>query len=192
VGEIAAITDLILQTSQALEEAVTAHWPVIYAERNGLQESNLIIHLAARALRSGLHAYPEASNHNVVKGHSRVDLLIRGNLAGIDVAVLVEAKKLFSAGKAAEMHRDYLKMIDFAHAPPISSDELNQLPRAEFGVLLAITADINNREWWNEPYPYDGKSWDGLGDVLQTACARGSFEITGLYPQYILFAIFRL
>ncbi|WP_460044449.1 hypothetical protein [Pseudomonas sp. S2_H01] len=192
VSEILAIKDLVRQSAEALQDAVQHHWPVVNPERNGLQESNLTIHFAARALSAGLHVYPEASNHNVVDGHSRVDLFVKGQIGGNDVAILVESKKLFSAGKAAEMHADYQKMQNFQFANSQGANLEKEQGCLRLGVLLAVTADVNNKDWWIEPYPYDGRSWDRLAGVLTKACDKGSYEITGLYPQHILYAVFRL
>jgi len=192
VNEIFAIRDLVRQSADALQEAVKHHWPVINPELNGLQESNLTLHFAARALSAGLHVYPEASNHNVVDGHSRVDLFVKGQLSGNNVTISVESKKLYSAGKAAEMWADYQKMQTFEFAKTNAANLENGKDGLRFGVLLAVTADVRNKDWWVEPYAYDGKSWDMLADVLAQAFDKGSYEITGLYPQYLLYAVFKL
>ncbi|MCQ6256688.1 hypothetical protein [Pseudomonas sp. Q11] len=192
MSEVAAIRNLVMQSARTLEAAVKHHWPVVNPERNGLQESNLTIHFAARALQEGLHVYPEASNHNTVEGHSRVDLLVKGSLAGTELTILVESKKLFSAGKAAEMHADYWKMCEFVYARTQDANLEQKIHALRFGLLLAVTASVQNKDWWIEPYPYDGKSWDALAGVLAKACDKGSYEIAGLYPQHILYAVFQL
>lgn len=181
-----------MQSARTLEAAVKHHWPVVNPERNGLQESNLTIHFAARALQEGLHVYPEASNHNTDDGHSRVDLLVKGRLAGTDLTILVESKKLFSAGKAAEMYADYGKMCKFVSTETQDASLEREIDALRFGLLLAITASVHNKDWWIEPYSYDGKSWDALAGVLTEACEKGSYEIAGLYPQHILYAVFQL
>jgi hypothetical protein len=108
------------------------------------------------------------------------------------VAILVESKKLFSAGKAAEMYADYQKMQKFQFAKSQGSNLEKEQGYLRLGVLLAVTADVNNKDWWIEPYPYDGRSWDRLAGALAKACDKGSYEITGSCPQHILYAVFQL
>ncbi len=191
LSKIEKIQELIKRSACSLGSAVQHYWPVINYEKNGLQESNLTIHFAAHAMGLGLHAYPEASNGNNIKGHSRVDLLVKGVLNEENISILVESKKLFSAEKAQEICNDFEKIKAFEFVRIMSGEADNENTSA-YGVLLAITSREVNAAWWNEPYPYDNGSWDSLGEILKIANVKGFFEIPCHQSQYILYAIYKL
>ena len=192
MSELEKIRALVEKSSISMGKALRCYWPVINPEFNGLQEANVTFHFAAHAMQDGLHVFPEASNANTMHGHSRIDLLVRGVLDSDEIAVLVEAKKLFSAEKAAEMNKDYNKILGFEFVKPVLQRAPFRDVKRTYGVLLAITQNTANMEWWCSPYPWSQRSWSDLSVNLANACDKGSFKIDCANDQYILFAIYHL
>lgn len=192
VSPLEAIRSLVLGSAESLERGLQAYWPVVNPDSNGLQEANLTTHLASEALARGFHAYPQASNAAFDAGHSRIDLLLLGKVEQSRLAILIEAKKLYSAEKARELVSDYKKISRFQFVP----DGERGHPCAEtikYGLLLAITTDPEYMAWWNEPYDYDaGASWDSLKGVIERADLRASVTLAARRPQYVLYAAFRM
>ncbi|MGO5000121.1 hypothetical protein [Oceanisphaera sp. W20_SRM_FM3] len=188
MSPIEDINRMVVDAAKSLEMSLHKYWPVVNPNNNGLQEANLTIHLASQAMNHGFFAYPEASNADTCHGHSRLDLL----LISPKVAVLVEAKKLYSAEKAGEMVDDFGKIKRFSF---LDDDKkgfmLATIPK--YGLFLAITDDKKKMEWWNEPYDWvSGSSWDKLKTVLETAVLRTSIELSAKRPQYVLYAVFEI
>lgn len=186
------IQRLVEASVQSLAGSIGQYWPVVNPERNGLQEANLVTHLAAVGLAKGGYAYPEASNGNTELGHSRIDLLLLWQMEQARLALLVEAKKLFSADKAAELVSDFEKMQRFAFVRDGQLESF-QAPQAMYGLLMAVTTSAENSRWWEDPYEWDaGASWDRLKEVLEQAGIRAAIKLEGPRPQYILYALYRL
>lgn len=188
MSPIEEINGLVVEAAKSLKRCLDEYWPVVNPDSNGLQEANLTTHLATQAMSNGFFAYPEASNADISFGHSRADML----LLSPKMAVLVEAKKLYSAEKAGELVADFRKIERFSFV----GDDSQSFPAAEipkYGLLLAITTSKANMEWWNEPYDWDsGASWDKLKAVLETAVLRSSVELSLKRTQYVLYAVFEM
>lgn len=192
VSPLEAIRNLVLSSVQSLERGLQAYWPVVNPDENGLQEANLTTHLASEALARGFYAYPEASNAAFDAGHSRIDLLLLGKVKQSSLAILIEAKKLYSAEKARELVLDYEKISRFQFVPD-GERGYPGIEASRYGLLLAITTDPEYMEWWNEPYGYDaGASWDSLKVVIERADLRASVTLAARRPQYVLYAAFRM
>lgn len=190
---IKVITDLVEASAGSLERGLQEYWPVVFPEKNGLQEANLTTHLASEALIRGFFAYPQASNADTGIGHSRVDLMLLRDVGATKLALLVEAKKLYSPEKAMELVYDFEKLSRFRFVNDAPHPSLDQ-DTAKYGMLLAITTSEGNMEWWNQPYEWDsGASWDKLKVVLEKAIRRSSMKLSVRNrPQFILYAIFDL
>lgn len=193
MSHLKLIIDLVEASARSLEKGLHAYWPVVFPENNGLQEANLTTHMASEALSRGFFAYPEASNANTSSGHSRVDLMLLRGTGQPKLAILVEAKKLYSSEKAGEMLSDFEKISRFQFVDDSRHVRIES-QMTKYGVLLAITTSAANRAWWDQPYEWDsGASWDRLKAVLEQASYRSSIEFNVCdRPQYILYAVFEL
>lgn len=105
MSPVEEINSLVVGAAESLARCLHEYWPVVNPNTNGLQEANLSTHLSSQAMNFGFFAYPEASNAVISHGHSRLDLL----LLSPKIAVLVEAKKLYSAEKTEELVADFEK-----------------------------------------------------------------------------------
>ena len=193
VSYLKAIIDLVEASARSLEKGLHEYWPVIFPEKNGLQEANLTTHMASEALNRRFFAYPQASNADISLGHSRVDLMLLRAIGKSRLAILVEAKKLYSPEKAGELVGDFEKISRFRFVNDSPHQSIGT-KITRYGVLLAITTDAANKEWWNQPYEWDcGASWDRLKAVLEKASLRSSIEFSVRdRTQYILYAVFEL
>lgn len=193
MSHLKVIAELVDASVKSLEAGLQEYWPVVFPEKNGLQEANLTTHLASQAISHGFFVYPQASNGDISLGHSRLDLMLLRASGAAKLALLVEAKKLYSPEKAGEMVSDFEKISRFQFVTDTPHRNLG--PEVErYGMLLAVTTDVSNMQWWNEPYEWDsGGSWDKLKAVLEKASLRSSVEFAARNrPQYILYAVFDL
>ena len=194
MSQVDFIETMVNASVSSLERGLLQYWPVVNPESNGIQEANLTLHLASVALNLGFSAFPEASNGDFHQGHSRADLLLINRDENMKMAILVEAKKLYSAQKATEMASDFEKMVEFKFVPDKGGKSLeDNLKNHKYGLLLAITQHEDYLDWWEKPYEYDsGGSWDLLKDVIKAAKKRGVIKMPNLDYQYVLYAIFQL
>lgn len=191
MDSIQVIVGLVESAARSFERGLDVYWPVVNPDKNSLQEANLTLHFGCAALNAGLHVYPEASNSDVLGGHSRIDLLVFGDILGEQSAVLVEAKRLYSSEKAAELVSGYNKILKFAFVEDGSTANNSVFKR--FGLLLALTTREEDAKWWRQPYKYDyGASWDALMDVLESSRESNYIEINARRKQYLLYAVFSL
>ena len=193
MSELKLIKELVEASAKSLERGLREYWPVVNPDKNGLQESNLTTHLASEALRRGLFAFPQASNADSAFGHSRADLMLLDTNGAQKMVLLVEAKKLYSPEKAGEMVSDFEKMSRFKFVTDSPDTDIGD-GVAKYGMLLAITTDPSNMQWWNQPYDWDcGASWDKLKSVIEMANLKSSIEFSVRNrSQYILYAVFKM
>lgn len=181
------IENLVKKSAELLGRSLDKYWPVVNPGMNGVQEANLTLHLASQAIGCGFFVYPEASNANSTRGHSRVDLLILSS----DMVILVEAKKLYSSEKAEELVIDFEKAKNFLFVNDGQDISLLE-KKPKYILLLAITSEEVNKKWWNNPYSWDsGGKWDKLKSVLDKATFRSSIDLLSKRKQHILYAIFK-
>jgi len=180
------IDTLVDGMGNSLDRALQHYWPVANPERNGLQEANLTYHFAAQCLAAGLYVYPEASHGQISDGHKRVDLLVRGSIGSQNASIIVESKKLFSSEKAASMAGDIEKINGFVFP------DLPPPNEPVYGLLLAITENPENAEWWDQPYECGIDSWDFLMKSLaRMKAVTRVLSIKAKRPQFILTAIYQ-
>lgn len=191
MSELKKVEALMHGAAESLARSLKLYWPVVNPDKNGLQESNLTTHLASQALKSGFNVYPQASNADLAKGHSRIDLLLLGSTPQNKIAVLVEAKKLYSAEKAGEMVSDYEKICSFQFVKDKYGCDVNANTQ-KIALLLAITEKPENSSWWEAPYECKSGGWNALKSVLDAADARKSIHLKAAREQYVLYAAFKI
>lgn len=185
------IVNLVKSASDSLEKSLSQYWPVVNPDKNGLQEINLTMHVAAKALESEMMIYPEASHNTEGDGHKRIDLLVKGDIEGKQSFILFESKKLYSAEKAHKMASDLDKMEKFEL---VDSDIFtNNNNYNKYFTLIALTVREDIKDWWCKPgqYDNDNNDWDKLREKLLKTDTKGFFEIKAMRKQYVLYAVFR-
>ena len=187
------IINLVTKSKYSLEKSLSKYWPVVNPEKNGLQEINLTMHIAAMALSNEMMIYPEASDNNTENGNKRVDLLVKGKVDNKPAFILFESKKLFSAEKAGEMVSDLEKMRNFKYVVSDVSTENDTKGMDKYYVLLALTVSDDIKDWWCEPaqYDMDNNDWDKLREKLLETDTKGFVDVNAMQRQYVLYAVFR-
>jgi hypothetical protein len=184
---------MVVKASGSLANSLVEYWPS--EGNNEFCEQNAVMHLACILNNSGFCVYGEC--HFKGGTDKRLDLLA---LRSKDAAqIMVEAKRLYSAEKVAEIIDDVNRLVNFR----LIDKELDGVLKDKFCVLLATTWNDGYAQWWssaNGEEPTDNANWAKLNGhpALQEAI-WGSQVLQGYSPdkectegfQYLLYCIFR-
>lgn len=159
-------------TARRLSAALARYWPAM--GNSEIAEANLVVNLAATLVAKEMHVLAEVPFLGRPNEHG--DLFAMNN----QYAVLVEAKRLYHAGKAAELAMDYRRALGSELPHYVGS----QAPQpVALACAVATTWQPQIQGYWcsdERVAPGGARGWRALlEDVLLAPSVRriGSFEI---------------
>ncbi|HHH31755.1 MAG TPA: hypothetical protein ENK57_25865 [Polyangiaceae bacterium] len=147
-----------------LSEDLQQFWPA--TPKNEMAEANLVLHLGAVLRARRFRVFAEVPLVGERTAH--IDLLAFND----ELAIAVEANRLFNTDKADEMASDFERVMDGQLPTYEGSQRIPNTARL-VGLIVASTWQTSIRDWWlaedQRIAPGVGAGWGRLSDALDAA-----------------------